>query len=293
MSIVTAEIDQWNSLQAQAQELKLASAFKTFNDAGIEAIVIKGWAAARKYPSSRVRRPGDIDLAVSPGDYDRAREFIHRPDIAKFNIDLHKGLRQLDPVEWSDLFVHSMLVDLKGTQVRILCEEDHLRVLSTHWLIDGGGYRDKLWDIYYAVENRSPDFDWDRCLNVVSTVRRGWVVCAIALAHRYLGLSVDGLPFSNELGSIPKWIADCLEIEWRRAERLEPILTSTHDKGLLVRQIARRLPPNPIRATIEADGDLYGNRRWVYQAQVIGRRAMPFVRDLLSFAKLKVRGTGT
>ena len=213
------------------------------------------------------------------------------PEASHYNIDLHKGLRQLDSLDWTDLFEHSLLLDVDGSMVRVLCEEDHLRVLSTHWLIDGGSYKDKLWDIYYAVENRSGDFDWDRCLNVVSATRRKWVICTIALAHQYLGLSVDDLPFTDELKTIPKWITGCVEREWKRADRLEPILTSTHDKGLLIRQIARRIPPNPIRATIEAEGDLYGSRAArFYQARVIGRRALPFARDLVWFAKQKVRG---
>jgi len=291
MSRITASVEQWNSLQAKALEVRVAEVFGLFRDAGIEPILIKGWAASRKYPENLIRRPGDIDLAVAPDEYERVWELSHRPEFAYFNIDLHKGLRQLDTIGWPDLFEHSMSIELNGTPVRVLCEEDHLRVLCVHWLIDGGGYKDKLWDIYYAVQNRSADFDWDRCLNVISAVRRKWVICAIALAHRYLGLKVDDLPFVDELEPIPNWITKCVEREWRRAYRLEPVLTSTHDKRLLLHQIARRIPPNPIRATIEAEGDLYGNRRRIYQAQVIGRRALPFVRDLAAFAKLKMRGT--
>ena len=82
-------------------------------------------------------------------------------------------------------------------------------------------------------------------MNVVSPIRRGWVICAIALAHQYLGLDVADLPFSKELENIPKWITNCVEREWARNERLEPILTSTHDKRLLMHQIARRIPPEP------------------------------------------------
>lgn len=290
MSVVTAEADQWNLLQAKAQEVRVASAFLTFVEARIEPILIKGWAAARKYPDHHVRRPGDIDLAVAPEHYEAAWQLVRRPDVAKLNIDLHKGLRQLDALEWNELFDHSILLELQGTPIRILCEEDHLRVLCTHWLIDGGGYKDKLWDIYYAVANRSADFDWDRCLNVVSSIRRGWIICAIALAHKYLGLDVAELPFSKELEHVPGWITRCVEREWARNEKLEPILASTHDKRLLLHQVSRRIPPNPIRATIEAEGDLYGKRRLIYQAKVIGRRAFPFARDTLAFAKLKARG---
>jgi len=280
----------WNRLLIKAQEAKTALTFEAFRKNQIEPVLIKGWAAARVYPKHHVRRPGDIDLAVAPECYETALTLSRQPDVAKLNIDLHNGLRQLDSLDWKDLFEHSVLIDLDGIPIRVLCEEDHLRVLSTHWLVDGGGYKDKLWDIYYAVENRSEYFDWKRCLNVVSPVRRGWVICAIALAHKYLGLDVSDLSFSDELDEIPTWITRCVEKEWARNEVLEPILTSTHDTRLLLHQIARRLPPNPIRSTIEAEGDLYGKRRWVYQAQVIGRRAMPFARDTIAFAKMKIRG---
>jgi hypothetical protein len=291
MAVVIADSDQWNSLQAKALEARLSAAFDAFQHNEIDSILIKGWAIARKYPKERVRRPGDIDLAVDPSNFEKAWQISRSPDITKLNIDMHQGLRHLDELDWNELFGHSKIVDLNGTPIRVLCEEDHLRVLATHWLIDGGGYKDKLWDIYYAVENRSPDFDWDRSLNVVSPIRRKWVICAIALAKKYLDLKVDDLPFKDELEPIPPWITRCVEREWARSERLEPVLTSTHDRGLMLRQIARRLPPNPIRATIEANGDLYGHRRSIYQMQVLGRRALPFTRDLLSVVKRRFRGT--
>jgi putative nucleotidyltransferase-like protein len=281
---------KWYRLLRKSQEAKTVLGFETFRKSKIEPILIKGWAAARKYPEHHIRRPGDIDLAVSPEQYEAAWRLVRRPELGKLNIDLHEGLRQLDSLEWADLFDHSVLIDVEGIPVRVLCEEDHLRVLCTHWLIDGGEHRDKLWDIYYAVENRSPDFDWDRCLKIVSANRRRWVICAIALAHKYLQLDISDLPFKSELQIIPKWITRCIEREWARPGRLEPVLTSTHDKGLLLRQIARRMPPNPIRATIEANGDLYGRQRFIYQTQVIGRRALPFARDVITVAKRKLRG---
>ena len=79
-----------------------------------------------------------------------------------------RNCAELDTVPWDNLFASSIVVDLDGSKIRVLSSEDSLRLLCVHWLIDGGGYKDKLWDIYYAVENRSADFDWDRCLNIVS-----------------------------------------------------------------------------------------------------------------------------
>jgi hypothetical protein len=288
MTVVTADINEWNLLQAKAQEARIVLAFNAFRSQGIEPILIKGWAAARNYPPNHTRRGGDIDLAVAPAEHEHAAKLLKNPEIGRHLVDLHQGLRQLDSVEWGDLFYNSILVDLNGSKIRILRPEDHLRVLCIHWLIDGGGYKDKLWDIYFAVENRSKDFDWNRCLDVVDGNRKRWIVCAIALAHRYLELEISDLPFADDLRKIPGWITNCLEREWRM-ERLEPVVTSVHDKKLLFRQITRRIPPNPIRATIEANGDLYGSRRWWYQAVVVGRRLGPLLRQIISLATLKFR----
>jgi hypothetical protein len=292
MDVVASDTQTWYRLQALAQVARIAEAFQAFKDAGIEPILFKGWAAARHYPPDVTRRPGDIDLAVSEHDYQKARKLLRTPDVARLNIDLKKGFGSLDTVSWDDLVEHSILLPIDQTFVRVLCEEDHLRVLSTHWLIDGGRFRDKLWDIYYAVENRKPDFDWNRCLEIVPAHRRRWVLCTVALAHRYFGLGVSGLPFAAELAIVPPWVIKCIEREWRQTERLEPILSSTRDKRLLLHQLLRRMPPNPIRATIEANGDLYGRRRWWYQVGVIGHRAGPFMKDTARFVRLKVRRRG-
>jgi hypothetical protein len=251
--------------------------------------LIKGWAIARLYPPDKLRRPGDIDLAVSHDDFEAASSLRADPDVSKFNIDLHDGLRTLDTVSWDDVFLHSQLVDLEDEKIRILRNEDHLRLLCVHWLFDGGRYKDKLWDIYYAVAHRPSDFDWDRCLNVVSRNRRGWVICAIALAHHYLDLRISDLPFRDEASTVPQWILKCVEKEWRQPYHFESVLTSTHDRHILLNQIGRRLPPNPIRATIEAEGDLYGSKRSLYQLKLLKSRARPFMNQLIGWITYRPR----
>jgi hypothetical protein len=290
MVTVTTSIERWNELQSKAQQHNIIDAFRSFRENDIEPILIKGWAAARKYPPGVLRRPGDVDLAVSPDQYERARELLLGPELKKCNIDLHNGLRRLDSVPWNDLFEHSYMVELDGDLIRVLSDEDHLRLLCTHWLVDGGGYKDKLWDIYYAVENRSADFDWERCLDAAGPVRRGWVVCGIMAAHHFLGLDIADLPMRDNERNLPKWVTRTIEREWKMSYRLEPVLTSTHDNRLLLSQITRRIPPNPIRCTIEAEGDIYGNKRFLYQLSTMSRRAKPFVKDLISYFRLRRSG---
>ena len=290
MSAQITQVDghRWNLLQLRAQEERIVSVFRKFKSHGIEPILFKGWAAARYYPEMTQRRLGDVDIAISEDAYQEAKQLAQSSQLSSILIDVHSEFRQLDTVSWSDILENSEVVELGGISVRVPSREDHLRILATHWLTDGGRFKEKLWDIHYAVEGRPSTFDWRQCLEIVEPNRRAWVVCAISIAHRYLGTKVDDLPFASEVDDLPSWVARCVEREWKRPDPLEPLLTSLHDKRLMLRQVARRLPPNPIRATIEADGDIYGSRRWLYQAAVLGRRARPFFRDSISVLRRKL-----
>ncbi|MDM7924271.1 MAG: hypothetical protein QUS14_18455, partial [Pyrinomonadaceae bacterium] len=133
-------------------------------------------------------------------------------------------------------------------------------------------------DIYYAVANRPADFDWKECLDVVSPTRRKWVIVAIGLAHKYLGLDISDLPFADEARNIPKWITDTVEAEWATEVRLRPIHTVWKNPRILFQQIKKRFPPNPIQATIECEGDFDDRSRLPYQIRSVIKRAMPSVK---------------
>jgi hypothetical protein len=271
---------RWNTLQRGIQEHNIRQAFEIFRSHGIEPLIFKGWAAARYYPLESPRSMGDIDLAVSSESYPNARALLEREDVRRLNIDLHDEFRHLDTVGWGDIFSNSILIEIDGLQVRIPREEDHLRLLCVHWLTDGGSNRDRLWDIYYLISRRPAKFDWSRCLDVVSPHRRRWITCTIGLAHRYLGLDISDLPFTSDATRIPGWVSKCVESEWRRGGNIEPVLTSIYDRKVLVDQLKRRIPPNPIRAVIEAEGNIDRRLRLDYQLRVLGRRSLPFLKDL-------------
>jgi len=228
----------------------------------IESILIKGWAAAQLYPNPIERKFGDVDLAVSPAQYDDAVKILDAYKDKKL-IDLHKGIRHLDTLSFENLYSHSELAKCYETEVRVLCPEDHLRILCVHWLNDGGAYKNRLWDIFYAVENRPANFDWDRCLNTVSSKRRKWIVCTIGLAHKYLGLNVADTPIEGEVSEIPSWIIKAVEKEWKSDIRL--VGDYLIDKKQIWRQIKKRIPPNPIQATIELEGEFNNVPRLPYQ----------------------------
>ncbi|HQY68101.1 MAG TPA: nucleotidyltransferase family protein [Pyrinomonadaceae bacterium] len=269
---------RWGMLQKRSQRVSAASAIGTFHRNGIESIVIKGIAVARYYPADQWRKFTDIDLAVSGSDFDRAEAVKIEASNSFQPVDLHRELRHLDTVPWADLFEHSTLETIEGTDIRFLCPEDHLRVICAHWLTDGGAYKHRLWDIYWSVQNRPKDFDWDRCLNIVSPNRRKWVIYTIGLANRYLDLRIDDLPFVDEARELPKWLIRSLEREWRSTTRLQPLVLFTRDPFGLFRQILKRLPPNAIQATIDMDGSLDARTRLHYQIGDIYTRFVRAVR---------------
>ena len=252
---------RWEALQSAIEVKSILAAFDLFRSQGIEPILIKGWAAGRYYPE-RVHRPtSDIDLAVAADQFEAADVLMRSYTGKGLPIDLHRELRHLDNRSWEDLFENSQLVDLDGSSIRVLRPEDHFRVLAVHWLTDGGWFRDRLWDFYYAIENRPPDFDWERCLNSAGPVRRKWFVAVIGLTNKYLGLSLDDLPFAEEAKELPRWLIKAVEREWASVVRRMPLYRQGSDLKAFLTQGRKRIPPKPIHATIDMEGRFDGPTR--------------------------------
>jgi hypothetical protein len=271
---------RWYLLARKKTESQIIKVFETFRRYGIEPILIKGWAAARNYPSDVPRFYGDTDIAVSSEDYDNALKLIDGPDAQAKGVDLHRELRHLDTVAWRTLYERSELVDVDGTEIRILAPEDHLRVLCVHWLTNAGEDRLRLFDIYYAVQNRPETFDWSDCLNGVSPSRRSWVVSTIGLANKYLGLNIDDLTFADEARRLPTWLTKAVERSWSTDSGLRGIDESITDRKLFFRQVRNRIPPNPIQATINCEGMFDERSRVGFQVRDTFGRMIPSIRRL-------------
>lgn len=268
----------WKLLQRQVQEQRIEKVFEIFRNNGFEPILIKGWAAARNYPDPCSRLSADMDIAVSPSDYLGCQKFLNRQSLV--GVDLHCGLRHLDTVSWDNLFEHSQLVKLNKTEVRVLCPEDHLRTLCVHWLADGGVSKERLWDIVYLVKNRSKDFDWDRCLKSVGETRKDWIVCTIGLAVKYLGLDIENTPFKSMSKNLPKWLIKTVEKEWASKVGLKPLQNCLSNRQEFVEQIFKRIPPNPIQATVEMEGKFDEKSRIFYQVGSVFFRFKPSIRRI-------------
>lgn len=262
---MTVDTERWNLLQRKAQRVKSIRAVDLLRSAGIEPILIKGTAADRYYPESKPRISIDVDLAVAKVEFEKANELCRSKAANGLAIDLHNELRHLDTVPWQDLYQNSQLFYFEQGNVRVLRSEDNLRILCVHWLIDGGVNKERLWDIFYAVENRPPDFDWDRFLNIVSERRRRWLVCTLGLAKRYLGLDLSDTPIKSEANKLPKWLINTVESEWASEVKPRPLEASLNDKKVLMQQVKRRFSPNPIRATIEMEGSFDARTRFFYK----------------------------
>jgi hypothetical protein len=261
---------KWNLLVQKVNERAAAAAIQRLVDDGIEAVLFKGWSVARYYPSSTIRAYGDIDIAVNPLQYRRAMESLRNSPTEKLNVDLHEGFRDRDTLPWSEVYSRTYEVDLDGVPVRLLGEEDQLRMVATHWLIDGGLFKDKLWDIYYLVTNRKPDFDWRLCMDFVGPIRKTWVISAIATARDYLDLDLADVPEEIVNFKLPNWYVQALEREWSKGLYLRlPILSCLKRPKVLFEQVSRRFPPNPIAATTDAEGPIDESPRLRYQVKSI------------------------
>ena len=273
---------RWNLLKRKASEARACKAFELFRDEGVEPILIKGLAAARYYPESVFRDAIDMDLAVAAADFETSARVVSSTAANGLAIDLHRELRHLDTVPWSDLFDNSELLEMETGCVRILRPEDHLRVLCVHWLTDGGANKDRLWDIYYAVANRSDNFDWNRFLNIVDQKRQQWLISTLGVAQRFLGLDLSDTPIKNAADQLPAWLVRTIEREWASDTPYWPLFSSLHDRSLFLKQLGKRIPPNPITATVLLNGSFDAQTRVFYQIGTVLQRLGP---SLLNISK--------
>lgn len=262
------DVGKFLVLERAVFETRIAECFSLFRGRGVEPVMFKGWLAASNYPDGHRRQYADLDIAVSPSEFGIALKQLPELFRKKIPIDLHSGLRHLDTLPWDKFFDRCEIRGVQGVEIRVPCPEDHLRILCVHWLSDGGEYRERLWDIYYAVANRPPDFDWDKCLGCVSEIRKEWVITCIGLAHKYLGLSINDLPFKDEAQYLPSWLTKFLETEWKRTTRLIPLRLAAKRPRLLVGQIRKRFPPNPIQSIVDTESSV--KRHFLLPVQVRG-----------------------
>ncbi len=271
------------ALHVALHECAIERAFVLLRSAGVEPILVKGWAIARHYPEPGLRPYGDLDLCVRPGQYVRAQEVLRGLEEEHVPVDLHAGFTNLDERDLDDLYAHSELVKLGDVPVRVLGPEDHLRVLCVH-LLRHGAWR-PLWlcDIAAAVEFRPADFDWDRCLGSKRRLA-DWVVCSIGLAHELLGSRVDDTPVAERARHLPRWLVPNVLGQWNTPfptcqapmRYPEPMATYLRRPAGVLQALRMRWP-NAIEATIGVKGPLNGLPRLPFRLAYCLLRTVRFV----------------
>jgi hypothetical protein len=241
-----------HSIQAAIHASEIQEVIKMFAAAGIEPLLVKGWAVARFYPEMGLRPYGDIDLCFRPQEYESAAAIMSTPEGEKYNVDLHRGVEKLDDESLDKLFARAQEIRVGETDVRALKLEDQLRILCTH-LLKHGAWR-PLWlcDIAAMVESLPANFDWGLCLGG-DRLQADWVACTIGLAHRLLGARVADTPVSQRAASLPKWLAPAVLKQWKWSRAIDhtpPELMSISLRHLthIPKALYQRWP-NPVRAT--------------------------------------------
>ncbi len=262
-----------HTLQAALHEREIAQAINLLRSSGIEPLLAKGWAVSRLYPEPGLRPYGDIDLCVRPEQHPAAAALLRSPAAQGCPVDLHQRFFGLKARTFDDLYARSEPVRVGEVEMRVLGPEDHLRFLCAHMLSHGAWRPLWLCDIGAALESRTADFDWSRCLGG-NKRRADWVACAIGLAHQLLGARVDDTPVARRAKHLPSWLVPTVLREWGGGYgQREPIVSYLrHPAGML--KALRLCWPNPILATVEVGGPFNELPRLPFQlGQCLSRTA--------------------
>lgn len=270
-----------HAIQAALHEINIKQVFKLFRAAGIEPLLVKGWAIARLYPEPGTRPYGDIDLCVRPHEYRTAREVLRAAGDG-YPVDLHNGIGLLDDREWDEVFARSQLVTLENVEVRVLSAEDHFRVLCFHLLRHGVERASGLCDIAVVLESRPASFSWEVCLGE-NRRHADWIACTIGLAGELLGAEIGDIPFAVRQRQ-PAWLVNCVLKAWGRpfsthfTQQASLDFYLRHPRGVL-RALAARWP-TPIVGTVGTGGAFNRLPRFPYQLGYLLLRSGRFLKRL-------------
>src|SRR4029079_18817709 len=89
---------------------------------------------------------------------------------------------------------------------------------------------------------------------------------------------VEELPFAVDSKSLPSWLIRCVEKEWTENVGSMPLESQIKTPIRFLRQLRKRIPPNPIQATINCEGDFGNGSRLGYQIRDMLGRDTPSLR---------------
>lgn len=275
------------AVHTRAKLWQIRQALSLLRAENIEPILVKGWAINRLYPSHALRYFSDSDLLIQPDQFKRAREILSSFEGPALSIDSHKGTsndttKDLDIEPFETLFERSQIVRLEDFDVRVLCPEDHLRLIITHWLQDGAERASGLCDVALLVETYSSDFDWDICLSK-DKKRASWITCTLELAHSLLGADLSSLPETARCEKLPKWLTPAVLKAWTNHTVFAPLPDKSPSS--ILKHIRKRLPPNPIQSTTRLNYGFNHLPRLPYQIANVSLRSFHFLKEQIGLKK--------
>jgi hypothetical protein len=257
--------------QAIQYEEQLLDIFRSFTSLGIRAILLKGWSVARFYPATGLRPLGDIDLLVADSERNLAQEAIRQLKCKRFPVDLnHDEFPRFGESSFEQLYDRSEQSNLQDSAIRVLCPEDHLRLLCLHFLKHGGWRPLWLCDIAAALEKLPVTFSWNRCLGCCDRYAE-WIACTIEVARELLGAQ-PAVELSFHRRTIPRWFLSAILKEWSfcrsptRPRFSQLIPGQLRNPALLLKELRLRWP-NAIQATVDTHAPLNSYPRALFQVQ--------------------------
>lgn len=240
----------YQSLRSAAYEQRLAYLFRLLEEASIDALLMKGRAAADYYAHPGLRPYGDIDLLVRPADYARAERCLLRADASAIAIDLHDRSDDLPGRSFDALWARSRVLALEGGAVRVLGAEDHLALVCLHFIRHACRRPVWLCDIAAALEAIDGRFDWSVCAGG-DPFFASWIAAAASLARELLGADSPALPDPLRRAA-PASLVRYTVSEWSRPDLNVPFKRFSQvlrEPRLLVHALQRRWPP-PVDAAM-------------------------------------------
>jgi hypothetical protein len=244
------EAYRFHALQAALKEEESRQAITTIRDAGVEPLLLKGWAVARSYPQRGLRPYGDIDLLVRSESFDLATWALTSSPRLNTTVELHPGLGGLAESNTAQLFDRSRVDDMDAFQVRVLSSEDQLRYLCLHFIKHGARRPLFLADIGLLLEAAPSSFDWDYCLRG-SGYQVDWIACILKLANTLLGARLDAVPTYIQNRVLPDWLGADVLRQWEYGMRRYNMNYVEHylrTPGEICRAVRDRWP-NGVEAT--------------------------------------------
>lgn len=221
------QVSQLQMMRTAQNELRIPKVFQALQSHNIEPILIKGWSVARHYADPLKRSQMDIDICVQRDQLQAAEEVIARLEFPPGAIDLHGGIDDLSDRGWNSVFRRTQTVDLHGCEVRLLCDEDLLRLVCLHFWRHRCNRAVWLCDVAAFIENRNSDFDWDLCFSGrrhdTEKVR-----VSIALAVKLLDARLDEHWVGDAVHRLPEWLIQSVTARW--AEDFDQTQTTPWEK---------------------------------------------------------------